>query len=428
MKQKIHHCIDEMKEEIIQLGDDLFKLPELGFKEFKSKQRIIEELAKYDIHVEKEYFETGFEVSIGNGNGPIIGLIAELDAIVTKGHPFADIDTSAAHSCGHSVQSTIMCATLIALKKSGALDGLYGKIKLFFTPAEEFCDMEYRQGLIDEGKILYPSGKQNMIEAGCFDDCDCVLSVHIMGESDFVYSINSTLAGFVFKRITFLGKAAHAAVIPHLGVNALNEFALFQSAVGMLRETFKDEDMVRIHGILVEGGESVNSIPSHVVYECYVRSMNPDTITSLSKQIETTAYHCAHALNGDVEIETVPGYYPLHQCKDVNKIILDNILDFVGIEKIHNNELSMAAGDIGDISLFKPTIQLGVGGVIGRVHGDSLEIADKNRLYIESSKIMASAVYDLLVNPEYLQNISSSYKPLMNKEEYISSITRKAHN
>lgn len=428
MKQKIHQYIDEIRDEIIQFGDDLFQLPELGFKEFKSKQRIIEELEKYDIHVEKEYFETGFEVSIGNGNGPVIGLIAELDAIVTKGHPFADATTSAAHSCGHSVQSTIMCATLIALKKSGVLDGVNGKIKLFFTPAEEFCDMEYRQGLIEEGKILYPSGKQNMIEAGCFEDCDCVLSVHIMGESDFVYSINSTLAGFVFKRITFLGKAAHAAVIPHLGVNALNEFALFQSAVGMLRETFKDEDMVRVHGMLVEGGESVNTIPSHVVYECYVRSMNPDTITSLSKQIETTAYHCAHALNGDVEIETVPGYYPLHQSKEVNKIILNNILEFVDLDMIHNNELSMAAGDIGDISLFKPTIQLGVGGIVGRVHGDSMAIADKERVYIESSKIMASTIYDLLMNHEEVKNISSSYKTLISKEEYIESITRKAHD
>ena len=195
----------------------------------------------------------------------------------------------------------------------------------------------------------------------------------------------------------------------------------------MLRETFKDEDMVRLHGMLVEGGESVNSIPSHVVYECYVRSLNPDTITSLSQQIETTAYHCAHALNGDVEIETIPGYYPLHQSKEINDVILNNITKFVDISKVHSNEKSMAAGDIGDLSLFKPTIQLGVGGIVGRVHGDSMTIADKNRVYIESSKIMASSIYDLLVNGEKLKEISSLYKPKMSKSEYIDSITRKAH-
>ncbi len=50
----------------------------------------------------------------------------------------------------------------------------------------------------------------------------------------YAYGYNISLAGFKYKRIIFKGKAAHAGVLPHLGVNALNEFTLFNSALGML--------------------------------------------------------------------------------------------------------------------------------------------------------------------------------------------------
>lgn len=425
MKEQINQIIDELQKEIIQLGDDLFSTPELGFKEFQTKERLIAELKKHDIGVDEEYFETGFEASIRGEEGATIGLIAELDAIVTKGHPCANPETQAAHSCGHSIQCSVMCAVLIALKKSGLVERLGGTVKVFFTPAEEFCDMEYRQKLVEEGKLQYYSGKENMLAKGCFDTCDVVLSIHSMGEGECRYSINTDLAGFTFKRITFLGKASHAAVLPHEGVNALNAFALFQSAMGMLRETFVDKDRVRFHGYLREGGDSVNSIPAKVIYECYIRSVNPATITNLSEQVEKTAYHCAHALNADVQFDGIPGYYPLHQSREVNQVVLQNLLAYTDEQHVYKNAVSMAAGDVGDVSLFKPTIQLGVGGIRGRIHGDNLEVVDKPRTYIEASKVIACTVLDLLENAELTQKWGREYKRAMSIEEYCNSLKAK---
>ena len=418
MKQQVYRIIDEMKDSIISLGDELYQHPELGFKEFKSKEIIVNELNKHNIAIEREYFETGFEVSIGNGNGPVIGLIAELDAIKTEGHLYADKDTNAAHTCGHSLQSTIMCGVIEALKKANIMDNLNGKVKVFFTPAEEFCDLDYRRELIKEGKITKFSGKENMLLNHCFDDCDVLLSTHVMGESEYTYSVNSTLAGFCYKRITFIGKAAHAAVIPHLGVNALNCFTLFQSAVGMLRETFVDEDKVRIHGIVTKGGDTVNSIPNEVVYECYVRSVNNDTILKLNKQLDITASSCAAALGGSVEIENVPGYLPLTQDKKLNDIVNEAVLEFTTKDKVHYNEISMAAGDVGDICIFKPVIQLGFGGTRGRVHGTTFEVYDYEKAYIEPTKVIAGTVIELLTHPEKVKDIVDSYKPKMNMQEY----------
>ena len=424
MKQKLLSIIDENKDNIFQFADTLFMHPELGFKEFETKRTIVDELAKHGIQVEKEYFETGFEVSLHRGDGPVIGLISELDAIKTMGHPFANKETQAAHSCGHSLQVAIMCGVVEAINKAHVLDELPGTIKLFFTPAEEFCDLEYRKELIKQGKIQAYSGKENMLLSHAFDDCDVLLSVHVMGESEYDYSVHSKLAGFCYKKIHFIGKAAHAAVIPSQGVNALNCFTLFQSAMGMLRETFVDEDKVRIHGIVTQGGETVNSIPAKVTYECYIRSVNGETIQNLSKQIDITALSCAKALNGDVEIEDLPGYFPLIQSKEVNTIVHDEIKEICPNAKIKYNEISMAAGDIGDISLFKPVIQLGFGGTKGRVHGTTFEIYDYEKAYIEPIKIISATIYELLKNKEKTKEIASTYKQHMTLEEYQDYLKR----
>ena len=99
-----------------------------------------------------------------------------------------------------------------SIRESGMLKDLCGKVTLLVTPAEEFCDMDYRKGLIKEGKISHPSGKQEMIATGIFDDVDIMLSCHAMGIDMTKYhaEIGSSLNGFIMKRAIFTGKASHA--------------------------------------------------------------------------------------------------------------------------------------------------------------------------------------------------------------------------
>ena len=98
MNNNLFQYIDDHREELLTLGNMLFTCPELGFKEFKTAAHLKEWLAEHDIKVEREFDITGFSVSIGEGS-PHIGIIAELDAIPTPGHPCADPETGAAHAC-----------------------------------------------------------------------------------------------------------------------------------------------------------------------------------------------------------------------------------------------------------------------------------------------------------------------------------------
>ena len=142
------------KNRLLKLADDLLKHPELGYKEFKTKQYLVDYFKEIGLKIENECFETAFSVSIGSGH-PHIGLIAELDAIPTLGHIYANKDdNNAAHACGHSSQCVSMAGVMAMLKD----ETFKGKITLFFTPAEEYTDIQYRESLIKAKKIKYIGG------------------------------------------------------------------------------------------------------------------------------------------------------------------------------------------------------------------------------------------------------------------------------
>lgn len=425
MKEKVQKCLDEMSIKTIELGRKLFEIPELGFKEFKTREILMKELKNAGFEIERTFARTGFSVSLGSGH-PHIGLIAELDAIPTLGHPHADLnDQSAAHTCAHSTQCAIMTSVIKALKEVNVTE-FDGKITLFFTPAEEFTDMAFRRELISKGEIAYPAGKIQMLHEGIFDDVDLCLHLHAMGNDEYRFASDSHLAGFIYKKFTFVGKASHAAVLPHLGVNALNAFALFQSAAGMLRETFVDEDKNRFHGIVTEGGQTVNSIPERVVYEGYVRSFNTSNMKLLSDKLTHAAKHCAEALGAECIVEDTPGYLPFKPCHELSLAVEENMLHFCQPKEILHDEKSVAAGDIGDLGLFVPTIQFGYGGVGGVIHGKNMFIEDEERLYIESAKVTAMTVIDLLQHPDKTKRILESFTPQMTKEEYFNYLNSKS--
>lgn len=419
---KAKQYIEKNKKEIIELGRKLFNTPELGYKEFKTKKILVDYFKKNGVEIDSEYFETGFSVSIGKGQ-PHIGLIAELDAIPTLGHKCANKnDNNAAHSCGHSTQSTILAACFVALAKQKIENG---KITLFFTPAEEYTDLEYKDKLIKEKKIKYYGGKINMLTSGVFNGVDMLIHLHMKSESNYHFSVGGTLGGFVYKEITFNGKASHAAIAPNKGINALNAFVLFDNALNMLRETFMEEDMIRVHGVIKEGGQTINSIPERIVYECYVRSINQNAMFDIAKRIDNIAKCCAKALGASVKIKTKPGYLPFNQNKEINEVVYKNMLNYCEPEQIKRGSKSIASSDLGDVSAFIPSIEFGYGGFKGAAHSKDVKIIDENRVYIETAKLVIDIIDDLLKDKRTYQNIKNNYKSQISMKKYEDYLKQK---
>lgn len=418
----IHDILDKQLESIINLCEDIYKHPELGYKEFNTRKKVIDVLEKACIPY-RDCAYTGILSEIDSGKeGPHIALICELDAVPTLNHPYANKDDNAAHTCGHYAQIGVMLSLFVSLKEANTLDKLCGKVTLVVTPAEEFCDMDYRKNLIKEGKISHPSGKQEMISLGIFDDVDIVLSCHTMGLDMEKYhaEIGAGLNGFIGKRVIFYGKAAHAGSNPAGGVNALNAANLAMSGINFLRETFKEEDAIRVHFVMSEGGQTVNTVPSRTQLEMYVRAKTVDAIFETNEKVERAIKAGAYAIGCDVEIQDTPGYFPLHQDENLTELVKEHILKYMGPEWVAQGTHGFASGDMGDISMMWPTVEIGVAGFTGTMHGVDFKTADYEQAYKVPAHYFADTIIDLLSNGgEKAYSIKERFKPVMSKENYL---------
>ena len=149
-----------------------------------------------------------------------------------------------------------MVGAAYGLVAAGVSEELAGEIAFFAVPAEEYVEIDYRLGLVGEGKIAFLGGKPELVELGHFDDVDMAVMIHTKSsaQTEEAVGIAHSSNGFLAKNVRFIGRAAHAGVAPEKGVNALSAATLALSAIDAQRETFRDQDCVRVHPIITKGG------------------------------------------------------------------------------------------------------------------------------------------------------------------------------
>ena len=90
LNQRCLNVIEEHQDEIIALGKEAYKTPELGFKEFRTGKLMEEAFLKLGLEPETGVSYTGCRVSSGpKGNGPRGAVMGELDCIMCDSHPDA---------------------------------------------------------------------------------------------------------------------------------------------------------------------------------------------------------------------------------------------------------------------------------------------------------------------------------------------------
>lgn len=423
LKKICIRTIDENRENIINVGKRLYNTPELGYKEVQSTEIVYNFLKNLGIEVEKNIAVTGCRARInGDKKGPKIAVLGELDAISCKDHKDAN-EKGEVHACGHNIQIAGMLGTALALVKSGIYSELDGKIDFMAVPAEEFIELEYRKELKKSGAIEFFGGKQELICRGAFNDVDMAMMVHALDLGKNKVMLNFQSNGFVGKNVTFIGKASHAGSCPEEGINALNTALLALNNINAQRETFRDEDWVRVHAIITKGGDIVNVVPSEVKMEAYVRARYVDSILSINKKINNAIAGAAMATGATAEVEDNFGYLPIVNNRDLVDSFKDSI-SYLGIEdEIVDKGKSTASFDFGDLSHIIPSIHPMVGGVEGNLHTAEFKIVDEEVAYILPAKIMALSIIDLLYGEaEKAKNVISKFKPIMTKEEYIKHL------
>lgn len=424
IEQKICDIIDSKKDEIINFGTDIFCHAELGYKEVRTSAKFVEEMKKLGLESETGWAITGVKSYLnpkGSTEGPTLAVIGEMDALPIPAHP--NSYNGAAHSCGHHAQLTGVVGAAMALTDREVKRAMGGNVCFFAVPAEEFVDIEWKNQMMKEGKLGYGGGKCELIRVGGFDDIDIALGHHATVGSDFGI-INSTSNGFVNKTVTFKGRAAHAAGMPHEGIDALNAATSALVNIALQQESFRDEDSVRCHGFVSNGGSAVNIIADEVVMQYCTRGKTPRAYKDASDKVDRCFKAAAMATGCDVTIETMAGY--MSQMANPHTEVLQSVLDDIKAEGVYTNQKDQeghgtGSDDFGDVSCLMPLVHFNTGGVEGTIHGPDLTVSDPYLAYVVTAKIFALTAYRLMKNGARAakENIRD-YKPLMTKEEYIA--------
>ena len=167
--QQVNDLIEKNLDEIIELRHWFHQNAELSNREFKTSQRIAEELRKIGYKPQTGIAKTGVVAILNEGKpGPVVGLRADIDGLPVKERadiPWASKMTGeyngeivpVMHACGHDTHTAILLATAKILYK--LRNQIPGQVKFIFQPAEEGAPNGEEGGaelMVKEGVLKNP--------------------------------------------------------------------------------------------------------------------------------------------------------------------------------------------------------------------------------------------------------------------------------
>ena len=419
LKAKVCAAIDDSAAEIEALANSIADEPELGFKEVKTSAKVVDFFRNLGLEPQTGFAINGVKARAkGCKPGPTAAVIGELDAVGCPDSCKADPMTGAAHACGHNLQIAAMAGAACGIMKSGVMEQLAGDAVFFAVPAEEYIEIAYRKKLREQGKLHFLSGKGQLIYEGAFDDIDMAMQMHAdKNMPEPTVSVGESSNGFLGKTVRYVGKTAHAADAPDEGINALNAAMLGLMGINALRETFREDDVVRVHPIITKGGDFVNSVPADVRMELYVRAKTMAAIEKTHKKVDAALKAGGDAIGAETIIETLPGMMPLSCNARLNELFVENSKQaWPGIAIKDAGHFS-ASTDMGDVSHIIPVI---IGGTNGLLHTADFKAVDFKAAVLLPAKAFAMTLIDLLYDEaQEAKAIIDNFEPILTKEEYI---------
>jgi amidohydrolase len=263
---------------------------------------------------------TAFRARIGGGSGPKVAILAEYDALPEIGH-----------ACGHNLIAAGALGAFLALARQR--DAIAGTVDLVGTPAEEGG-----------------GGKIKLLRAGAFEDVDAAMMFHPFDRDLLAH----TALAAMWIEMRFHGKPSHAALAPWDGQSALTACLMTFRLVDAQRIHFRDG--VRVHGIVVNGGQAVNIIPEDAAADFSVRALDVAELDRVRAIVERCARGAALACGVEVTLSPREGYRDL-----VNNMALarrfGGHLEALG-RRPAERDPTVGAGstDMGDVSHAVPSI------------------------------------------------------------------------
>ncbi|MFD2036827.1 amidohydrolase [Belliella marina] len=435
----ITKILDANTERFSKAAREIWENPELGFLEYTSSKILVDELTTsgFDVETDIAGMPTAFVATYSTGEGPVIGFLAEYDALPGMSQdavPYRSVivEGGSGHGCGHNLFGTAVVASGTALKEWIDANNIKATIKIFGTPAEESG-----------------GGKVYMARDGIFNGVDAVINWHPSDRNAAnAASCNAVIGG----RFKFHGETAHAAASPQRGRSALDAVEAMNMMVNMMREHVDQES--RIHYIISSGGLAPNVVPDYAEVQYMIRHPDIVELKDMWERIGKAAEGAAMGTGTRVDIELASGLYGLLPNETLAKVMHKNLSLLGGVEydeeemefgreiqktynsknipplesakKVQPYQLTFfpASTDVGDVSYVVPTVGLGtatwVPGTAAHtwqaVAADGMSIGFKGMML--AAKTMALTGKELILNPLLIKEATNEFKERLGDLKY----------
>ncbi|MDK2823791.1 MAG: amidohydrolase [Clostridia bacterium] len=280
--------IEEQREEILTVYQDLHNLPEKGWEEVKTAQYLKEALEKAGFQVITNVGNTTGVIGILKGKepGPVFALRADMDALAFKING-EDVNI---HACGHDANSTMVLMAALEIAKVGIKRGT---LKIVFQPAEEVL-----------------GGAEAMLASGLLDDVEEMIGIHLrpIQEAKLGQATPALCHGSSYVVTAKLkGLASHGAR-PHLGINTVDAGAAVVNAVNAIKLNPSVPFSVKTTKF-VAGGTAHNIIPDSADMVFDLRAQTNDAMEELIEKTRNAIENAAATVGAKAEV-TIKGGVP----------------------------------------------------------------------------------------------------------------------
>jgi amidohydrolase len=343
-------CIKAFHDEMTTWRRDLHAHPELGFEEHRTSEFVATKLAEFGCTVHRKVGKTGVVGVLQTGNGPAIGLRADMDALPIEEAtdlPYKSKHAGKMHACGHDGHTTMLLGAARYLAETRNFDGT---VHFIFQPAEE--------GL---------GGAKAMLDDKLFErfPCDSVFGMHNtpgLALGKFAIRPGPMMAGGAFFDITVTGRGSHGAR-PEAGIDPLLAACHITTALqAIVARNISPTDTAVVSVTAIHAGDAYNVIPQTAVMRGTVRTFNPSTMNQIEEAMQRTVKGIAAGLGATAEVDFRALFAPLVNNPKEAEFMADAATDLVGKDHVNRNRSSvMASEDFAFMLEARPGAYINIG-------------------------------------------------------------------
>lgn len=361
---KVLAGLDALLPELRELYVDLHAHPELSAQETRTAATVVTCLSGWGYEVHAGVGGTGVVGVLTRGDGPVVMLRADMDALPVLEQSGLDYASTARavdehgatvpvmHACGHDMHVACLlgAASLLATPQ----DSWTGTLVVLFQPAEETG-----------------AGALAMVEDGLFDRLprpDVVLGQHVDERPAGVleHRVGPVMAAADSIRVRFFGRGGHGSS-PELAVDpvlmACHAVVRLHSIVS--REVPAREQAVVSVGAILAGTRE-NIIPESADVLIDVRTFSPEVRATVLAAVERVVRHEALASGAtrEPEIRTTGRCPATVNDASATRRVVDAFTDWFGADRLVEIAPVMGSEDFGHLgaAVGAPSVYWGFGG------------------------------------------------------------------